>query len=382
MSNQNVKPTPMSCASPQFPLISIVIPVRNEEAHIGAVLDQLMAQDYPSDRFEILIVDGNSTDRTVEVVQTCGRSGSHRIVVLPNPGQLSSAGRNVGIHHSRGDIVIFIDGHCFIPTRTLLSDTVRILESTEADCLCRPQPLIAGSGNTLQSVVAHARASMLGHGRDSIIYDMQYEGFADPTSSGATYRRCVFERIGLYDKRFDACEDVEFNHRVHEAGLKSYASPRLAVFYQARGSFAGLFKQLMRYGRGRFRLIRKHPDAASLGQLLPGSLLLGLVAGAFLSYMFPSVRIFYLGAFALYVGLLLGFSASLALRYGWPHLILAPAVYATIHFGLGLGYWVEACGVRPRGSPSPAGSSDQTVTSKPMDLGARVPALGRSSSED
>jgi len=323
-------------------MISVVVPVRNEERHIAAVLDQLLAQDYPANRYEVLVADGMSTDCTPEIVYSYLPLDGPRVVLLPNPNQLSSAGRNVGVLHSRGDVVVFIDGHCQIPGRSLLSETARAFERTEADCLCRPQPLTAAGGNLVQETIAQARATALGHGRDSIIYDLHYEGPANPTSSGASYRRSVFERIGFYDESFDACEDVEFNHRVLRAGLNSYSSPRLAVFYDARSSFSGLFKQLFRYGRGRCRLIEKHLDAASLAQLIPSAMVAGFILGPLLALELPLARVLFLGALVLYAALLLGFSIDLAMRRGWQHLVIGPPVYVTIHCALGVGWWAEA----------------------------------------
>jgi len=269
--------------------VSVVIPVRNEEAHLGAVLDDLMSQDYPRDRFEILVVDGQSTDGTREVVKRYAAENRSQesgvrsqnelpcVILLPNPGRLSSSGRNVGVRHSRGELVLFVDGHCRIPNRSLLSDSVRIMQETGAECLCRPQPLTLPGNTWFQDTVAYARATLIGHGRDSTIYATEVEGFVNPTSSGAAYRRSVFERVGLYDERFDACEDVEFNYRVYRAGIPSYLSPQLTVAYQPRSSLSGLFKQMLRYGRGRFRLMQKHKEAASLSQMVPAAFVAGLM---------------------------------------------------------------------------------------------------------
>ena len=87
-----------------------------------------------------------------------------------------------------GDIILFIDGHCEIPSTELLRDTAKLLDETGADCLCRPQPLIAFSPTGVGRIIADARASTLGHGRDSLIYDMSHSGFVHPASSGATYQ--------------------------------------------------------------------------------------------------------------------------------------------------------------------------------------------------
>ncbi len=340
--SESVSRSPSSVPSVVNPFISIVIPVRNEEAHLGTVLDALLAQDYPPERFEILVVDGGSTDGTPALVKGYACAETPRVALFSNPAGLSSTGRNVGIRASRGEVIVFVDGHCRIPSPKLLAETVRILDRTNADCLCRPQPLTVSGNTFLQDVIAHARATALGHGRDSTIYDVSREGFVNPTSSGSTYRRSVFDRVGMYDERFDACEDVEFNYRIFKSGLRSYLSPLLAVYYCPRASLRGLFQQLVRYGRGRFRFITKHRDAASISQIVPAGFLAWLVAGGLGAISSLVIREAWLTTLALYAGAVLGFSAALAFRHGWRHFFVAPLVYSTMHLGLGSGFWVEA----------------------------------------
>lgn len=326
-------------AGAQSPFLSVVIPVRNEEKHLGSVLDSLVAQEYPADRFEILVADGESTDRTPAVVtQYAERKRQPEIRLLPNPVRLSSAGRNVGARAGHGEIVLFVDGHCRIPSARLLADTARLMRETGADCLCRPQPLRLAH-TTFQRAVMAARATWLGHGRDSLIYSDSVRGFVDPSSSGACYRRSVFQTIGYYDEHFDACEDVEFNHRVKSAGLRSYTDPCLQVEYEPRSTLAGLFRQMMRYGRGRLRLARKHPSALSLSQLVPALLVAGLLCGGLLAAA-GVLRTVYFAAAGLY--LLAVVLASLPLvRQGPAIALLAPAVLITVHLGLGAGFWSE-----------------------------------------
>ena len=338
--------------------VSVVIPVYNEEAHLGAVLDDLMNQDYPRDHFEILVVDGKSTDRTTEIVRRYMSPASPAVRLFSNPARLSSSGRNVGIRHSRGELVIFVDGHCRIQNDSLLSDSARIMQETCAQCLCRPQPLTSPGNTWFQDTVAYARATLIGHGRDSTIYATEMEGFVNPTSSGAAYRRSVFERVGLYDESFDACEDVEFNHRVHRAGIPSYLSPRLMVAYQPRSTLSGLFQQMLRYGRGRFRLMQKHKEAASLSQLVPAAFVAGLMLLGIGSFASNLDRVTLLVALLSYTALLLGFSAPLRVRWGWRSFLVAPIIYLTIHFGFGAGYWAgasQACWEKVRSKDSHRG---------------------------
>jgi glycosyltransferase involved in cell wall biosynthesis len=327
---------PMKLGS--VPFITIVIPVRNEEAHLEAVLQSLLDQEYPRDRYEILVADGNSVDSTARIVKQIANASATCVKILPNPLQLSSAGRNVGVRHSAGELIFFIDGHCHIPSKTLLRDAVTLFEKTRADCLCRPQPLQTQENDFFQTGVAHARATALGHGRDSTIFDLEYEGPVNPSSAGALYRRSVFNRVGFYDESFDAAEDVEFNHRVFKSGLVSYISPRLAIEYQPRKSFGALWRQMLRYGQGRWRLVKKHQDAFSFSQIIPTMLLLWLLLGAPASLLSrPFSRVFAF-SLAIYAVIVLFFSFRIAWRHGFALLLNTPAIFVTIHLGLGAGF--------------------------------------------
>ena len=140
----------------------------------------------------------------------------------------SSAGRNVAARAARGDIILLIDGHCEIGNRRYLSDLADAFLRTGCDCVGRPQPLYITGASILQKAIAAARSSRLGHHPASHIYANR-EGFVPPQSVAVAYRREVFERIGYFDESFDACEDVEFNHRAARAGLTCYFTPRVGV---------------------------------------------------------------------------------------------------------------------------------------------------------
>lgn len=340
-------------ASAETAFITVVMPVRNEERFIAETLGQLLRQDYPADRYEIIVADGLSDDRTREIVRDI-REQHFQIKLLDNPKYLSSAGRNVGFKNGKGDYFLVVDGHCFIPDNQLFKNVAECFEKSASDCLGRPQPLDPPGLTRFQNVVAMARGSKLGHGGDSLIYG-EFEGYASPVSNGAAYRRDVFEKIGYVDENFDACEDLEFNYRVEKAGLKAYTSPKLTVRYYPREDLKGLFRQMVRYGRGRFRFIRKHPEAVTLNQLVPAA----FVAGLMLLAVFGLVSLVAMGGAVtesrsfdvtklmsvphlFYAVLVLAESVRLAKNNKWTGLSALPMVFFTIHFGLGYGFVVEA----------------------------------------
>src|SRR5262249_22378387 len=86
------------------PFISVVVPVRNEEAFLKATLEQILTQDYSRKRFEVLVADGQSTDGTRTIVRTL-QAKYPNLRLLDNPSRFSSSGRNVAIRAARGDLI-------------------------------------------------------------------------------------------------------------------------------------------------------------------------------------------------------------------------------------------------------------------------------------
>jgi polysaccharide deacetylase family protein (PEP-CTERM system associated) len=355
-------PSTWEQATARLPFISVIVPVRNEARFIGETLRQLLEQRYDADRFEVLVADGGSTDDTWAVVAAlqCRHPNLH---LLPNPHHWSSAGRNTAIRAARGEIIVLVDGHCELEDAEYLREMASAFERSGADCVGRPQPLDVTGATILQRAIAIARASRLGHHPDSYIYS-DCEAMVPPDSVAVAYRRSVFERIGLFDERFDACEDVELNHRAARAGLRCFLTPRVRVHYHPRGSLTGLFRQMVRYGRGRVRLLRKHSDTFSLKSLLPGAFLGGLCVGPQLALAWPMLWFLYGGVLACYALIVLLFSAGLALRerrlalFPW-----LPLVFPMIHLGAGYGILREGLGGRSRppkaGSPLPLYSREE-----------------------
>jgi succinoglycan biosynthesis protein ExoA len=322
------------------PFISVIVPVRNEERFLAETLRPLFHQDYDPGRYEILVIDGRSTDNTPGVVREL-QVEFPQLHLLDNPKRLSSAARNVGVRAARGEYVVIVDGHCELRSRTYLRDLAAAFERSGADCLGRPQPLEVAGASPVQQAIALARASRLGHNPGSHIYS-DSGGFVKPQSVAVAYRRCVFDRVGLFDESFDACEDVEFNGRVDAAGLTCYFAPELAVNYHPRETLAGLVYQMGRYGRGRARLALKNPASLTLPAMVPAVFLTGLAAAFVLGLAAPVFAAVFCGSALIYSSVVALAGLWLAARRGAAGLSpLVPAVFLAIHVGAGGGVLAE-----------------------------------------
>ena len=316
--------------------ISVIVPVLNEEHFIGRTLEGLMGQEYHHGAFEILVVDGGSTDRTREVVQEFASRHSN-IKLLDNPKKWSSAGRNVGIDAASGDVVIVVDGHCQFFDDQYLINVESAFRHEEIDCLGRPQPLDISDGTLIQEAIALARSSRLGHHPDSFIY-AETEQVVPAHSVGVAYRKSVFDKIGKFDETFDACEDVELNHRADKAGLSCLLVPSIRLRYVPRANLKSLFRQMGRYGRGRLRLFRKHRDTFSMKSFIPAAFLAFLILGGLVSLFVPFVLLLYLVIVGLYIAVVMAFSVMLSLQAKKVPLLWAlPLVFGAVHFGAGWG---------------------------------------------
>ncbi|MDR3108685.1 MAG: glycosyltransferase family 2 protein [Planctomycetaceae bacterium] len=320
--------------------ISVIIPVRNEAAHIGQVLDALLRQRYPSELFEILVIDGCSTDNTRELV-TAYQQRHAQVRLFGNPKRLSSAARNIGIDNFRGDIFLLIDGHCLIDNDNLFGVIDRAFQDETIDCLGRPQPLELRNANAIQLAIAAARRSPLGHHPDSFIYANK-PCIAPAISIAVAYRRCVFERVGRFDETFDAAEDAEFNYRCDKAEQRCLFEPESAIRYVPRKTISGLFRQLVRYGRGRIKLTRKHPETFSLKSTLPAFFVAGVTIGiipAMLSWIFCGL---YLTVLLLYAAIILAETIRQAIQNrNWTFIFLLPVIFTTIYISSGTGLLAE-----------------------------------------
>jgi len=318
-----------------LPFITVVMPVLNEARFIEKTLCELVAQEYPKDRYEVIVADGGSSDGTQEIVRDIAAIHP-QVILMDNPGRLPSSGRNVGFKKGKGEFFLVIDGHCEIRNPQLLSNVVDCFQRSGAHCLGRPQPFIVPEEPSMQRAIGLARSSWLGHSSKSFIHSNQ-EGFVSPTSVGCAYRREVFDKIGYVDETFDACEDVEFNYRVEKAGFKTFFSPLIRVYYYPRSTLQNLWKQMVRYGKGRLNFAIKHPPSASFEMIIPPGFVLWMVAGSAIGAFLPSFFLLYILSMITYLVVSVTALPITCTHYKCDFFLNFIAALFVIHCGIGVG---------------------------------------------
>ena len=275
------------------------MPVVNEEKHLRASVQRVLAQDYDGP-FDVTLAVGPSRDRTDEVARTLAEEFP-QVRVVSNPSGSTPAGLNAAINASSGEIVVRVDGHAMIPA-DYVTCAVEVLTRTGADNV---GGVMAAEGTgDFERAVAAAMTSRFGVG-DASFHVGGEEGPALTVYLGC-FRRSALERVGGYDESMERAQDWELNLRIRESGGVVYFTPDLHVTYRPRHSIRALARQYHDYGRWRREVARRHPSTLSL------------------RYLAAPVTVATIGA-----GVVVGVVGVLTVRPNWVGLGLVPtAVYA------------------------------------------------------
>jgi succinoglycan biosynthesis protein ExoA len=316
----------------QDPLISIIVPARNEGGHIGACLHSILAQEPIDGGFEILVVDGMSQDGTREVVQQIALNDS-RVRLLDNPLGIVPAAMNIGVRNAHGQIIIRMDAHSeYAPDYVFQCLEVR--EKTRADNVGGPHR--ARGHSYLQKAIAAAHHSAFAAG-GARSHNLNYEGYVDTVIYGC-WQKDTLARIGLFDEEFVRNQDDELNLRLTRAGGKIWQSPKIRSWYRPRSSFQALFRQYFQYGYWKVKVIQKHKSPASWRHVAPAAMLVVLAINLILWPFLPGVSVL-LGILAcMYLVAIMIASFCAARLNGWELLPVLPLVFVCIHLAYGVGF--------------------------------------------
>lgn len=318
----------------ECPTVTVIMPIRNEASFIERSLGAVLAQDYPTDRLEVLVVDGRSDDATRDIVQRM-LAGRPNARLMENPRQIVSTALNIGLAEARGEIIVLVGGHTEL-SPDYIRQCILVLQETGAEC-------VGGSIGTEATTptaqsIALAMGSLFGVGHARFRLSHQHACWVDTLAFGA-YRRQVFVRIGRFDEELIRNQDDEFNYRLRAAGGRIWLDPRIRSTYYARSSFRSLWRQYFQYGYWKVRVFQKVPGSAQWRHWAPPLFALAVVGGLPAALLLPALRPCYAGGLVLYFLVNLIVSARLAARAGWRHLTRLPLAFATLHLAYGLGFW-------------------------------------------
>lgn len=246
--------------------VLVVIPTLNEESHIEACIRSLMAGAETLRVVPMVVADGGSTDRTVQIVESL-KDEFPNLILLNNPKRVQAAAINLAVEaHASDDISYLVrcDAHSIYPP-DFITSVVETMRSTSAASVVVPMDAI---GTTcFEKANAWVSNTILGSG-GSAHKAGQKSGYVDH-GHHAGFDLSVFRQVGGYDATFSHNEDAEYDARVARQDGRIYLDADIRIQYVPRGSVIALAKQYFNYGKGRARTARKHKEPLKLRQALP-----------------------------------------------------------------------------------------------------------------
>lgn len=321
---------------------AVIIPTLNEEKFIASCLDSVIAQSYPVEEMDIMIIDGGSADRTREIVDAYHEKYPN-VRLIDNPGKIQSIAFNIGVQSSSAPYVIRLDAHAtyngeyiekclekFSADAEELGCVPELLGNVGGVCSIRPQHsgIIAGSSAILNQ-------SRFGIGGAAFRVGAS-AGFVDTVPFGC-FPRKVIEEVGGMREDLPRGEDNEFNSRIRKAGYKIYFDPGIVSTYFSRDTLKANMKQMYANGASIGHLFYIDKDAVGLRHLVPLVFVLGIILGAILSVFWRPFLYLYLSGFALYF--FCDFMASFfaAQKHGWRYLLPLFFMFFCVHVSYGIG---------------------------------------------
>ena len=227
--------------------VSVIATVLNEAESIGALILSLKRQTRPPD--EVVIVDGGSTDGTVEAILGFGRYAGLDVTVRVVAGCNISQGRNAAIALASGEIIASADAGVTLAPDWLehlvgpLDPASQEVETTTGG---EPPDVVGGF------FVADPRSTFeltLGATTLPRLDEIDPASFS-PSSRSIAFRREAWEKVGGYPEWLDYCEDLLFDFALGDAGYRFAFAPRAVVQFRPRSTLWAYMKQYYRYARG------------------------------------------------------------------------------------------------------------------------------------
>lgn len=322
--------------------VAVVIPTLNEEKFIACCLDSVIAQSYPFDDMDVMVVDGGSKDRTKEIVEDYKRKYQN-IRFLNNPGRIQSIAFNIGVKSSDAPYIVRLDAHATYNHRYIEKCIEKF--SANAEVLgCAPEFVgnVGGVWNIRpqhSGLIAESSAilnqSRFGIGGAAFRVGAP-AGFVDTVPFGC-FPRKVLEKVGGMREDLPRGEDNEFNSRIRKAGYKIYLDPKIVCSYFSRDTLRTNMKQMYANGESIGHLFYVDKDSVGIRHLIPLLFVGSILCGVALAFVWLPFFYALLAELCLYFTCDLLASILAAKEHGWKYLLPLFVMFFCVHISYGWG---------------------------------------------
>ena len=317
-------------------LVSIIIPCRNEEEFIRRCLDSIIAQDYPQEKLEVIVVDGMSDDGTRDILKNYIRKHKN-IRVLDNPKKITPCALNIGIQNSQGDLIVWMSAHNEYE-KEYVSKCVKYLVRFNADAVGGIIKASPRKASLVGKLICTAISHPFGVGKSIHKIGSKKPQWVD-TAFGVCYKREIFKKVGIFNENLVRGQDMEFSLRLKKAGLKTLLSPDIVSYYYPRTEFKSFIKQ--NFTNGVWAILPfKYSSIMPISwrHLVPVVFVSSIIISGALSIFFQTFFWLFLSIIGSYFLVNIYFSTKIFIKKrNLIYLFIMPIIFASLHMGYGLG---------------------------------------------
>jgi len=320
------------------PTVTILIPTYNEEHHVQRLVENLLSQDYPRNLMEVFVIDGQSKDKTREILSSYAVT-EHWLHLLVNPLRYVPYALNEGIRRSTGEIIIRMDAHAVYP-ENYISILVQRLNELQADNVGGVWDSQPGDNSIKALAIARVTSSVFGVG--NAFYRIGATSIQEVnTVPFGCYRRELFDRIGMFDEAMNRNQDDEFNARLTKNGGRIFLLPELVITYYARKTIRAIMRMFWLDGLYKPLVVRKIGRPTTVRQFIPVAFVLYLLGLPLFFLIWPGWGFFAAAGVGLYILADLWFSFRILADTRTPACLLyTPWLFLLVHICYGTGYLV------------------------------------------
>ena len=256
--------------------VSIVIPTKNNGDILEKCLSSIQNLDYPKDKLEVIIVDGCSTDNTVEIAKKYGCK-----VIFEDKGTISYA-RDIGVKHAKGEFIAFTDADCVVD-RNWIKELIRHFDDEKVAAVGGPNITPEDDTEFAKCVgIVLSFLSKVG-ARYGLVGGEVREIYHNPTCN-VMYRKKVLEEVGGFNYSLVTVDDEELDYRIRKRGYKILYTPFAIVYHYRKPTWKKFMKMAWNYGIGRMQAIKLHRDMGRWFHFVPSLLIVMVFLLLLLSY--------------------------------------------------------------------------------------------------
>ena len=304
-------------------ILSVICPVLNGEKYITSNILKFFTDSKFEDK-ELLIIDGGSNDRTIEIVKDWCQKYSN-IKLIHNPHKYVPYALNIAIKESNGQFISRLDVHTVYP-KNYFEKCIELSKTINADNI--GGTIISCGVSICGKAIAHSMSSLFGVG-NSTPRIKSYDGYVDSIAFGF-WDKQVFDKYGFFDETLIKNQDEDHNYLIIENGGKVYQSSKIKTYYFVREKIIDFIKQMFYYGFYKPLVLVKNISRIKIRHIIPS------LFSVYIFTIFFNLNPFWL--IPLYSYILLNILFSIINKENILTKIICIIIFPIMHMSYGIGF--------------------------------------------